>query len=288
VKFQRSSAGISGWITYNYDQATPNIRLTDEDDDSPYISFQTIAGGTYNNPEFSSVFGARGAIGTRDPGTEQGGFAWLIGNNVTPESLWGGGTYDPAMELDQQWLRIPTGTTGERPTTPVNGMVRYNETTGKLEGYESGAWENLVEDVTITPKEVFSAHNGTTTQALTGTFVTAIIGTNIRSDASFSNTLGEVTVNKTANYMINYDIGADSTGARSSMEAVLQVNGVNVPGTFAYSYHRNTTNGEDTATMSGVPVSLTAGDVVRVRIREISGGIQTLQNASRLTIEEID
>jgi len=286
TKFQRSGAGISGWISYHYDQATPNIRITDEDDDSPYIAFNTIAGGTYDTPEFTSVFGARGALGTRDPGTSQDGFAWLIGSNVTPESLYTG--YNPAMELDQEWLRIPTGTTAARPATPENGMIRYNTTTGKLEGYESGGWENLVEVVVIPTKEVFSAHNGTTTQTLTGTFVTAIIGTDIRSDASFSNTLGEVTVNKTANYMINYDIGADSTGARSSMEAVLQVNGVNVPGTFAYSYHRNTTNGEDTATMSGVPVSLTAGDVVRVRIREISGGIQTLQNASRLTIKEID
>jgi hypothetical protein len=191
------------------------------------------------------------------------------------------------MELDQEWLRIPSGTTAARPGTPVNGMIRYNETTGKLEGYESGGWEDLVQDPAPL-KEYFSAHNNTTTQALSGTFVTAIIGTDIRSDTSFSNTNGEVTVNKTSNYMISYDIGADSTGGRSSLEAVLQVNGVNVPGTYAYSYHRNTASGEDTATMSDVPVSLTTGDVVRVQIREIAGGILTLAEACRLTIKEID
>ncbi len=137
------------------------------------------------------------------------------------------------------------------------------------------------------PKEIFHAHNNTTTQVLTTTFVTAIIGTDIESDASFSNTNGEVTVNKTGRFTVHYEIGADSTGARSSMECVLQVNTVNVPGSFAYGYHRNTANGENTAACTSV-VDLTSGDVVRVQIREIAGTVVTLANASRLTIEEKD
>jgi hypothetical protein len=50
VYFHRSTAGISGWITYDYDGAAPNIRLTDEDDDPPYIQFNTIGTGTYLLP----------------------------------------------------------------------------------------------------------------------------------------------------------------------------------------------------------------------------------------------
>ena len=41
-------------------------------------------------------------------------------------------------------LTLQRGTTGERPAAPVNGMLRYNTTTAKFEGYEGGAWANLI------------------------------------------------------------------------------------------------------------------------------------------------
>lgn len=37
-------------------------------------------------------------------------------------------------------LELPDGTTGERPGTPVNGMIRYNTTLTQFEGYKAGAW----------------------------------------------------------------------------------------------------------------------------------------------------
>jgi hypothetical protein len=40
--FDRGSPGINGWITYDYDGNTPNLRLIDEDDDPPYIAFRTM------------------------------------------------------------------------------------------------------------------------------------------------------------------------------------------------------------------------------------------------------
>ena len=36
--------------------------------------------------------------------------------------------------------KIPTGTTAQRPSVPTNGMVRYNTTLNKLEGYSNSAW----------------------------------------------------------------------------------------------------------------------------------------------------
>ncbi len=39
---------------------------------------------------------------------------------------------------------VPDGTTGERPGTPANGMIRYNTTTSLMETYENGAWTPLV------------------------------------------------------------------------------------------------------------------------------------------------
>ncbi|MBO9552239.1 hypothetical protein [Pseudomonas sp.] len=35
---------------------------------------------------------------------------------------------------------LPGGSPAQRPSTPVNGMIRYNSTTGQFEGYRGGAW----------------------------------------------------------------------------------------------------------------------------------------------------
>lgn len=35
---------------------------------------------------------------------------------------------------------LPIGGTGDRPVSPVNGMVRYNSTTAGFEGYSGGSW----------------------------------------------------------------------------------------------------------------------------------------------------
>jgi hypothetical protein len=37
-------------------------------------------------------------------------------------------------------LELPDGTTGQRPGTPVNGMIRYNTTLNQFEGYKASAW----------------------------------------------------------------------------------------------------------------------------------------------------
>ncbi len=37
-------------------------------------------------------------------------------------------------------VTIPSGTTAQRPTTPINGMVRYNTDNNQFEGYINDAW----------------------------------------------------------------------------------------------------------------------------------------------------
>jgi len=171
------------------------------------------------------------------------------------------------------------------PFTPFN-TLDFVGSLITVTGNDSGIATVEINNSTVT-KNYFHAHNNTTTQTLTTAFVTAIIGTSIRCDAIYSNTNGSVTVNKTGNFKITYDISATTTGSRSTLEIVLQINDTNVPGSFAYSYHRSSDNGEDTASGT-VLVSLTYGDIVRVRIREINGTIITKANACRLTIEEIN
>ena len=40
-------------------------------------------------------------------------------------------------------IDIPVGTTGERPGSPNNGMIRYNTTLSQYEGYSGSAWGAL-------------------------------------------------------------------------------------------------------------------------------------------------
>ena len=54
--------------------------------------------------------------------------------------------YDVTDEVIMQSnnvLRVPVGTTTERPFYPTEGHLRYNTTTDQLEAYQNGAWRAL-------------------------------------------------------------------------------------------------------------------------------------------------
>lgn len=64
-------------------------------------------------------------------------------------SLWTDATFKftSAGNLDINTtgaLILPRGDTAQRPTPYVNGMMRYNSALGRFEGYQSGAWTNLI------------------------------------------------------------------------------------------------------------------------------------------------
>lgn len=55
-------------------------------------------------------------------------------------------TKTPRSSLDIQAsdaIIVPSGTTAQRPVTPVAGMIRFNQTTQKLEGYTPEGWKAL-------------------------------------------------------------------------------------------------------------------------------------------------
>ena len=68
-------------------------------------------------------------------------------------------------------LTLPIGATGSRPVSPVNGMIRYNSTTARFEGYQGGAWVTLgsgdgtISVVTGTSDQI-TVVNGTTAPIL--------------------------------------------------------------------------------------------------------------------------
>lgn len=234
-----------------------------------YITFQHLASGTGNLLEATSNFtvarlagpiGADGAAGADGADGADGAPGSGSTINLADEGVLVTNSPHSKLNFVGSAVAVTDAGSGEATVTITGGA---------------------------TAKESFYAHNNVTTQVLTSTFVTAIIATNIRADAIFSNTLGEVTISKDTWVEVQYEITADSTSSRSSLECVLQVNGSDVPGSSAYGYHRNTTSGKDTATATSL-INITSGDVVRVRIRETAGNILTVANACRLTIREID
>ena len=69
----------------------------------------------------------------------------LLALDVT-NSRVGIGTASPATTLHvsaTDSLRLPSGTTAQRPGSPANGDIRYNTTTATIEGYSNGAYANL-------------------------------------------------------------------------------------------------------------------------------------------------
>lgn len=42
--------------------------------------------------------------------------------------------------LGENAVELPTGTTAERPASPVAGMLRYNTSLGYVEYYNGSAW----------------------------------------------------------------------------------------------------------------------------------------------------
>jgi hypothetical protein len=53
------------------------------------------------------------------------------------------GTSTPKATLDvnaTDAIIVPVGTTAQRPSTPTVGMIRFNNTNNKLEGYTTGGW----------------------------------------------------------------------------------------------------------------------------------------------------
>jgi trimeric autotransporter adhesin len=80
------------------------------------------------------------------------------------------GTTTPAVSLDlsakTDAVRVPAGTTAQRPGAPANGDIRYNSTLGTIEGYMSSAWTALNNaivgraDITATPYTITTGQAG--------------------------------------------------------------------------------------------------------------------------------
>lgn len=80
------------------------------------------------------------------------------------------GTPSPVVSLDlsskTDAVRVPAGTTAQRPAVPANGDIRVNSTNGTIEAYLSSAWMDLTDaimkraNITSTPYTITSSQGG--------------------------------------------------------------------------------------------------------------------------------
>ena len=77
----------------------------------------------------NTVAAAFGGTGNNAPGA----FDILVGRS---------GSYSLSSAMASA-MQLPAGTTAQRPGSPVNGMLRYNSDTSKIEAYAGGAWVDL-------------------------------------------------------------------------------------------------------------------------------------------------
>ena len=69
-------------------------------------------------------------------------------------------------------INLPSGTTSERPTTGVVGMIRYNTTTGYMETYTAAGWGSIAAPPVVTgvsPVSVLGGSTATQVFTVTGT-----------------------------------------------------------------------------------------------------------------------
>ena len=67
-------------------------------------------------------------------------------------------------------IRVPVGSTADRPTTALEGQLRYNTDTSRVEYYQGAAWKDIASrgGVTIT-KDVFTGTGSQTAFTLSVT-----------------------------------------------------------------------------------------------------------------------
>ena len=91
-----------------------------------------VAGASVTVPNGKTAF-------VYNDGTDvKAAFDYLVSPTFNQFTSTGDGTFSGTGQV-----KLPSGTTGQRSGSPVNGMLRYNSTIEQFEGYADGAWGGI-------------------------------------------------------------------------------------------------------------------------------------------------
>jgi hypothetical protein len=138
---------VSGAITTTDNLAVDNakeVRLYEADSNG--FAYVGIKGATDKGSEASYTVSLPAAAPTANQilkanASTPTNLEWAVDSGGIPDT---GGTFTGKVTHNYtSSIRVPVGTTGQRDGSPSNGDFRYNSTTGKFEGYQSGSWGEI-------------------------------------------------------------------------------------------------------------------------------------------------
>jgi hypothetical protein len=106
---------------------------------------QAVVNNVAQNPSDAFTVSGNTITFTSAPSSGTNNIYVYYTSPITQVIAPGQGTVGP-VQLDYATLNgtgattLPSGTTAQRPGSPVNGMVRYNTTLNKLEAYQNSVW----------------------------------------------------------------------------------------------------------------------------------------------------
>ena len=169
--------------TYIFDLSSPTLV------DHPFVFQTTNANdGTTDGTNYTSGITTTGGYGSTEKRTfvvpvgapttlyyyctAHSGMGGSVSISSEAELIVSGG----AEFLGTGTIKLPSGTTDQRPATGINGMLRYNSQTGYMEAYTASGWGSIATPPTIqtiSPVSVAVADVTTQVFTVTGAFFDA-------------------------------------------------------------------------------------------------------------------
>ena len=205
-----------------------------------------------------------------------------IGNVITGDMSTG----DIAI-IGTAALTHPSGTTAQRPSTGVNGMIRYNSTLNEFEGYENGSWVSMggsagaiaINDLTDAYTDYTTDHNmffGSTagTSIASGGQYNVAIGTN----AADAITTGDSNIAIGYNSLTTATTSGNNIGIGTSTLRDTTTGTANIAiGPFAMA---SNTTGSSNVTIGGMGGNQTGVDNVAIGSRAMNTNVAKARNTA--------
>jgi hypothetical protein len=179
--------------------------------------------------QFANLLGADGKIQASQFGDGTITADFISDDTVTSDKL------APNLELTGQYVKVPVGTTEERPGSPEVGHLRFNTTFGRLEQYVSDGWRAVDTPPTVT---TLAYSGGLLGADPAGGETVTITGTNFQAGANvtFGDTAAaSVTVNSSTSITAttpaktagDYDVKVtNSNGLSATLQNGISFNGL--------------------------------------------------------------